>query len=119
MPGIDLETFKPSSAGDLAEGVIGELVRVLGESWNEARLEVEEDVRACAEAGYRTLTRLQRGEISQKKADVLLHMQEVFLNQIFLNVEFWSYVIAQRALDAVVGVIKAAIRNVTGVDLNF
>jgi hypothetical protein len=119
MPRIDLTTFKPSSAGELAEGILGELVSVLGDSWREASAEVEGDVRACADASYHTLTRLANGEISQKKADALLHMQELFLNQIFLNVEFWGYVIAQRALDAVIGVVMAAVKNVTGFDLDF
>jgi hypothetical protein len=119
MPGLDLDTFKPQSAGELADGIIGELVGVLGQSWQQASSEVEADLEAYATACYRTLERLGKGQISQEKADVLLHMQELFLNNIFLNVEFWTYVIAQRALDAVVSVVRAAVKNVTGIPLNF
>lgn len=119
MPRVNLETFKPNSAGELVEGIIGELAGVLGNSWTEARSEVEADIEAYAASSYRTLERLVEGQISQEKADLLLHMQELFLNQIFLNVEFWTYVIAQRALDAVTAVVTAAIRNWTGISLNF
>jgi len=119
MPAIDLATFKPQSAGELAQGIFGQLLEVLGNSWIEAKSEIGDDLDAYSSSVFRTIERLANGEISEKKADVLLHMQELFLNQILLNVEFWTYVVAQRALDAVAAVISAAVRNLTGFQLNF
>jgi hypothetical protein len=115
----DLGTFKPNSPDELFQGILGEAISILGADWAKAEAELKSDLQLLAQRAFQTQTLLAGGRISVTEADRELHFQEVFLNSALAHFEFMAYVTAQNVLDGVFGVIQAAIKNWTGIDLNF
>jgi hypothetical protein len=115
----DLATFKPSNPDELFQGILGQVIGILGADWIKAEAELKLDLQLLARRAFQTETLLAGGKISVTEADRELHFQEVFLNSTLANFEFMAYVTAQNVLNGVFGVIQAAIKNWTGIDLNF
>lgn len=116
---VDLDSFQPRSAGELFDGIVSHAVPIIGSMWSQARDELEIHFSTLAQNSFQTMKRLAEGRITREKADALLHMQELYLNNILLYSEFLVYDMAQAVLDAVFSVVKAAVRNWTGIMLNF
>ena len=116
---VNLAEFKPNSAGELFDGVLSHVLPVLADNWERAQEDVEPALKSIAISAFNTQRRLKIGEINQDKADALLHIQELALSNTLLYAEFLTYVLRQEIVDAVFKVITAAIKNWTGVDLNF
>ena len=117
MSELDLDTFKPESAKELADGIIVQLAFVLGTEWKKYKKEITQHVKVVAQRAFETRTLLAAGKITPSQADFELHGQEYYLNNIVLFSSFIPYVIAQKMMDVVFSVINAAIENWTGIDL--
>jgi fructose-specific component phosphotransferase system IIB-like protein len=115
----DLTTFKPNSSNELFQGILGQVIGILGADWAKAEAELKADLHLLAQRAFQTQSLLAGGKISVTEADRELHFQEVFLNSALAHFEFMAYVTAQNVLDGVFGVIRAAIKNWTGIELNF
>jgi hypothetical protein len=119
MPAIDLDSFSPGSASELLDGILSTAVSTALDQGAKLKATITADLKALSIAAFGTQARLATGEIDQSEADFLLHMQELNLNSILLKLQFLTYALAQAVLDAVFGLIRAAVRNLTGFDLNF
>lgn len=121
MAGLDLTTFKPTSASQLGAGILTQLGTVLGTDLNQFKTTCGDQVAAVASAAWNLQTGLAAvpPTITQAQADVALHTQELALNNVILEANFMAYDLAQQALDTVLAVVTAAIRNLTGVALKF
>ncbi len=119
MPAIDLESFHPANASELLDGMLANAMSTALDQGAKLKKAIEADLKALSMAAFRTQARLAAGEIDQSDADFLIHMQELNLNSILLKLQFLTYALAQAVLDAVFGLIRAAVRNLTGFDLNF
>ena len=114
MP-VDLTIFAPKTTKELFNGIVGHLIPIAGDEWKKNKKDIGRSLENVAAAAYRTQSRLLKGDIGQREADLLLHSQEVALNQVFLYAEFSSYILAKKLLTVVFDVIKAAIKNTTGI----
>jgi hypothetical protein len=114
---FDLSTFDPEDEDELLDGILTYTSETIGKDWKKIKDNVESYLGNVAYASFRTLRRLKEGSISQREADLLLHAQELALNQVLLYGELSSYVLAQKILDSVFVAISAAIKNKTGIDL--
>lgn len=119
MKGLDLENFRPASSGELLDGIAKNAAIAAADAWKSLRDAIVADLQALSENAFQTQMRLSRKSITQGEADFLVHMQELYFHQVLLHTKFLSYVAAQAVLDAVFGVIAAAIKNVTGVTIKF
>ncbi len=119
MAGLDLSTFKPTSAKALGEGILTELAGVITTDFNKFKTLVSGDVAYIAQKAWNIGQNLEAGKISQSDADLSLHILELTFNSVLHEIDFLTYVLAQDALDAVTKVITAAITNLTGIALKF
>lgn len=116
MP-FDLKNFKPETWRALFNGIVAHLSAKVSGEWRRVRKNIEDGLKNIAMAGIRTQHRLAEGKISRAEADLLLHGQELAMNQILIQAEFSTYELTQVALDAIFEVITTAIHNVTGVQV--
>ncbi|WP_081159365.1 hypothetical protein [Ensifer aridi] len=117
--GIDLATFKPESASDLLTGMLKQIASIVLGNFNEIKKELSVHLKSLAQKAWMTQVGLATGAISRENADVAIHTQELALSNVVLYSEFMVYDTAQKVLSAVFSVIGAAIKNLTGVELNF
>lgn len=115
----DLANFRPNSAKDLLDEILAQLQSVLLDRFASFKKEMSVHLQSLAKKAWLTKVGLQNGTISQADADIGLHTQELAFNNIVLYSELLAYELAQAVLDTVFGVIVAAIKNLTGVELNF
>jgi hypothetical protein len=114
MP-FDLEAFTPTTADELFRGVVAALAERLGAEWRRVRGDVTAALRNLSIVAARTQRRLAEGRIGRAEADLILHSQELAMNQILLQAAFSTFELAQAALDTIFQVIAAAINNTVGV----
>jgi hypothetical protein len=65
------------------------------------------------------MTQLAAQLLTRQQADLTLHLLEYNLNSALAEFKFLVYNAAQKILSAVFDLIKAAIKNITGVSLLF
>ena len=68
---------------------------------------------------FQTNDWLAKKVINEKQADQTLTILQTDLNLSILQMKTLPYAIEQGILNAVFGLIKAAIKNLTGINLNF
>ena len=119
MSAIDLTTFAPNSAEELFDGVMSEVAKVLIDNFNKFKRDVAVYLKSVSQKVWDTQAKLASGVISAADADIAVQTQELALSNIVLYAPFMTYVTAQNVLDIVFKVIGAAVRNLTGIDLNF
>lgn len=119
MAAPNLDTFKPQSADELLQGILGQLGAVVITDFAAFKKEIEGHLAVLAKKAWKTQLDLAQGALSQADADLALHTQELLLANILAESEFLTYVLAQDVRDGVFKVISAAIKNLTGVQLNF
>ena len=114
---VDLAAFRPGSPGELLDGIVSHVVPLLGAHWVQAKGEIVGHLEALAAKAHSTQSRLLAGEITPDDARFLFESQAIYLENILRLAQFTVFVAAQAVVDAVFGVVGAAIRNVTGFDL--
>ena len=116
---MDLTTFKPNTSDELLQGILGQVAGVVGADLNKFKDTCGAQLQSLATTAWNTQISLAKGEVTQADADIAMHTQELFLNNILLQADFMTYKLAQDALDAVFAVVVAAIKNLTGIPLKF
>jgi hypothetical protein len=116
MP-VDLQAFTPTNADELFRGLVAALAERLGAEWRRVRGDVTAALRNLSIVAARTQRRLAEGRIGRAEADLILHSQELAMNQILLQAAFSTFELAQVALDTIFEVIAGAIRNTVGVQV--
>ena len=118
MP-IDTKNFAPGSAKELFEGLLEVAILKAKDQWSGIKQEMTFQLEFIAQKTAKVIAQLAAGEISDKNADLTLHLLEINLNGALKEFEFLLYNAAQKILSAVFGLIKVAVKNVTGVTLLF
>ncbi|MBB4405400.1 MULTISPECIES: hypothetical protein [Agrobacterium tumefaciens complex] len=116
---LDLDKFEPKDASELYKGILQQVSAVLISHFNEVKNEIAVHIKSIAQKAWLTQAGLKNGTISREHADMAMHTQELALSSVLLYSEFLVYDTVQTVLNAVFGVIGAAIRNLTGFDLAF
>ena len=116
---VDLSTFKPTGVGDLASGIFSQLAGLLVGKFERFRQEYLSYVEDVSRATIAVANQLKDGLYDVRQADLALHAQELLISNAILRAEFLTYELAQSVLETIFTVLRAAIRNLTGVDLRF
>lgn len=116
---IDLNKFEPSNESDLLKGIFSEITVAVQASVADWKKEISVYIQSIAKKAWLTLIALRDGTITKENADLAIHTQELALNNVLLLSSFAPYDIAQKVLNAVFSTISAAIKNITGVQLQF
>lgn len=114
---INLKTFKPGSAGELAEALKISVSEVAADWWNATKDSTSGHLKTLAEAAVETQAGLATGQLTQKQAARSLRGQRRLLQQIALHNELMTLVLAQRIADTALEVVGYAIFNTTGINL--
>ncbi len=115
----DLSTFVPENADDLLDVITEKASEAAGGKWNAVKDQIQGDLDFIANRAVKITAMLLAGEISQSDADLKMHLLELTLNNTLAEITVLAYVVAQAILNAVVDVVKAVIKNATGVELDF
>lgn len=118
MP-TDFSKFKPNSAGDLLDGLVSVAAETAKAAWDKIKQEITYQLNFIAQKTTKVMTQLVAGDVSQSEADFTLHLLELNLNSALVEFKFLAYAAAQKILSAVFGLLKTAIKNVTGISLAF
>ena len=116
---VDLDTFRPNSIGEFADGILGQVVGILGAKFDKFKTEMAGYMADLGKATLTTAKLLSDHTYTIKDADLAVHSQELFMNNVLLRAEFLAYELAQSILETIFKVVKAVIRNFTGVTLDF
>lgn len=114
---LDLSTFNPSSVGDLAHAIEGEVSDMGADWWNANAKTVRGDVKSLSEAAMETAQSLAAGAMPPEEAEAILKMQK---DAFETSVKFGAYMtlaLAQNVVDKVGQIIAAAIKNKTGISI--
>lgn len=113
----DLSNFNPDSAGEIADRIVGELKGTAITWWKTNSELMQGYVKSLAEAAFQTRVALADKRITEKTADLLMHMQELSFNQTLQFTKLMTLALAQKLVDAAFRVIGWVIFNKTGVNL--
>ena len=116
MP-LDLSTFNPSNAGELASAITSDVSQMGQRWWQTNSQDVEGYIRSLAEATVQTTTALADGRIKEAQAKMILDMQKVAYQNTLNFGKFMTMALAQRVIDRTFQIIGAAIMNRTGLNL--
>ncbi|KQV81751.1 hypothetical protein [Rhizobium sp. Root1220] len=116
---VDLSTFAPQSAEELGEGLLTVAAVKAKEHWDSIRQEMTAQLTFIAQMTAKVIAQLAAKKITAQQADVTLHLLEYNLNSALAEFKFLVYNAAQKILSAVFDLIKAAVKNLTGVSLLF
>ncbi|MDM9618828.1 hypothetical protein A6U87_16135 [Rhizobium sp. AC44/96] len=116
---VDLATFAPKSAQELGEGLLTVAAAKAKEQWDKIRQEMTAQLSFIAQMTTKVIAQLAAKEITAQRADVTLHLLEYNLNSALAEFKFLVYNAAQKILSAVFDLIKAAVKNLTGISLLF
>ncbi len=116
MP-LDLSTFNPSSAGELASAIGGEISGLGARWWQENSTDVEGYVRSLSEASMQTAAALADGRLKEAQAKMIFDMQKVAYQNTLNFGKFMTMALAQKVMDRTFEIIGAAIVNRTGLNL--
>lgn len=116
---VDLATFKPGGVDDLAKGILAQLASLLSGKFQDFKQEFGGYVEDVSRAAIAVASLLAEGIYDKRQADLALHAQELLISSAILRAEFLTYELAQSVLETIFGVLRSAIRNLTGVDLRF
>ena len=114
---LDLSTFNPSTAQELANAVTGQ-ISTMGKRWWETNSQdVEGYVRSLAEAAVQTGTALAEGRIEKAQAQMIMEMQKTAYQNTLHFTKFMTMALAQNVLDETLRIVGAAVMNRTGLNL--
>jgi hypothetical protein len=116
---MDMSKFAPGSAEELYRAMVEVAAAEAKDQWRCIEDEVNYQLMMIAQETTGIIAQLAAGEIAETDADLTLHFLEVDLNSALAEFRFLAYDAAQKILSAVFSVIKAALKNLTGVDLMF
>jgi len=116
---LDLTTFKPETVGQLFDGLVSEVSGILGTEWSSAEADVKTYLDNIAHAAFNTTAQLAAGRLTQDQAKMQFKLQELGLKQVLLYSQLLGAVAAQKVVNGVFAVIIAAVKNVTGIDINW
>ena len=114
---LDLSTFNPSSAGELASAITGQISSMGKRWWETNSQDVEGYVRSLAEAAVQTGTALAEGRIEKAQAQMIMEMQKTAYQNTLHFTKFMTMALAQNVLDETLRIVGAAVMNRTGLNL--
>ena len=114
---LDLSTFNPSSAGELANAITGQISSMGKRWWETNSQDVEGYVRSLAEAAVQTDTALAEGRIEKAQAQMIMEMQKTAYQNTLHFTKFMTMALAQNVLDETLRIVGAAVMNRTGLNL--
>ena len=114
---LDLSTFNPQNAKELAEAITGEISTMGKKWWDTNKADVEGYVRSLAEASVQTGSALAEGRIKQDQARMIFQMQKTAYQNTLHYTKYMTLVLGQKVLDKTFEIISAVIRNKTGLNL--
>ena len=114
---LDLSTFNPQTAQELASAITGEISTMGKKWWETNKTDVEGYVRSLAEASVQTTTALAEGRIKADQAQMIFQMQKTAYQNTLHFTKFMTLVLGQKVLDRTFQIIGAAIMNRTGLNL--
>lgn len=114
---LDLSTFNPANAGELATAITGEISGMGAEWWQTNSQDVEGYIRSLSEASVQCATALAEGRIGKEQAQMIMEMQKTSFQNTLHFSEFMTLALAQNVLDETLKIVGAAIMNRTGLDL--
>ena len=114
---LDLSTFNPSSAGELANAITGQISSMGKRWWETNSQDVEGYVRSLAEAAVQTGTALAEGRIEKAQAQMIMEMQKTAYQNTLHFTKFMTMALAQNVLDETLRIVGAAVMNRTGLNL--
>ena len=114
---LDLSTFNPSSASELANAITGQISSMGKRWWETNSQDVEGYVRSLAEAAVQTGTALAEGRIEKAQAQMIMEMQKTAYQNTLHFTKFMTMALAQNVLDETLRIVGAAVMNRTGLHL--
>ena len=116
MP-LDLSTFNPANAQELASAITGNISTMGRRWWENNSQDVEGYVRSLAEASVQTATALAEGRIEKAQAQMIMEMQKTAYQNTLHFTKFMTMALAQNVLDETMRIVGAAVMNRTGLNL--
>jgi len=116
---MDMSKFAPGCAEELYRAMVEVAASEAKDQWSGIEDEMNYQLAIIAQETTEIIAQIAAGEIAETDADLTLHFLEVNLNSALAEFKFLAYDAAQKILSAVFAVIKAALKNLAGVDLMF
>ena len=115
---LDLSTFDPKSAGELASAIEGEISSMGKDWWKANSSAVKGYLKSLADAATETAKSVVAGTMPEEEAKQILQMQKDAFETSIKFGEFMTLALAQNVVDEVGKILQAAIKNKTGITIN-
>jgi hypothetical protein len=115
----DLATYKPESVDELLGDLLEVAAAEAAKTWKNIQADITDHLQFIAKMGIKTSAALLDKTITQREADHTFMLLRLNLNSALLHADILPYAVGQNVLNGVFGVLRAAVRNLTGIDLNF
>jgi hypothetical protein len=109
MPSINVQQL----LDDMGKAALG----AVGANWPAMRDAASDELSKLATVAAQIEIDKQKGDITQDEAQTLVKMSENTLSTIWLGIQGMAKLTAEAAVNAVIGVVKAAINTATGFKL--
>lgn len=116
MP-VDLRSFNPANAGELAQAIAQTASSAGTKWWGENEPLMRGYINSLSEAAIQTSTALAAGRIKPAQADQIMRMQEMAFRSTIQFTRFMTLALAQKVYNAAFELVGWAIFNRTGINL--
>jgi hypothetical protein len=116
---IDLATHKPADAGELLKDLGVTAATAAGAAWAQVKANVVAHLETIADVAADTMKQRATGAITDDDVAHTMGLLRTYRDAIADELKVLPFVTAQRVLDGVTGLLEAAFRNVTGIEVAF